>query len=186
LYDVVPVFTPSAAFSLSSHIVNTGVNDLVTYTGGGSSSGTFTWNFGGGSATPGTGIGPNWVNWSTPGLKTITLSVTDSGCSSVVFSDTVLVVVPSVVTQLSESEEEVSIVPNPSQGTFEVVFDPAIAGEINLKLTDVQGRVVYESDYFGTTNNKVSIQSQFLAPGLYTATVISEGTVVNKKVIIAR
>lgn len=50
------------------------------------------WDFDGGVATPGTGIGPHSVSWNTPGTKTVTLiSVNADGCASPTFSQNIQV-----------------------------------------------------------------------------------------------
>jgi gliding motility-associated-like protein len=59
-----------------------GLNGSITYTGNASPSATYNWNFGGGTASPGTGVGPHTISWSTPGAKTVTLTVTEGGFTS--------------------------------------------------------------------------------------------------------
>lgn len=59
-----------------------GDDAILTYTGNATGAGTFTWNFAGGNATPGSGIGPQYVNWLMTGNYSVTLSVTENGCSS--------------------------------------------------------------------------------------------------------
>ena len=184
LDSVYPVNIPSAAFSIASHVIGLGVNDLVTYTGSGSSTATFSWNFGGGTAAPGTGMGPNMVSWSTTGLKTITLSVTDSGCSSVVFSDTVLVVTTTDINGLTDFSN-INIVPNPNKGVFDIFFGISVNQPVSVRINDVAGRTIYSGD-FRNVNNKISVDAGNLPNGVYTATVITEGAVINKKLIIQR
>jgi len=79
-------------------------------------------------------------------FKDITLSVTDSGCSSVVvFSDTVLVVtIPTGLNEFAFGNSSIDIVPNPNDGVFDIVFIGTISNNINVRLADVQGRIVYE------------------------------------------
>ncbi|MCQ6958253.1 DUF2341 domain-containing protein [Mucilaginibacter aquariorum] len=73
---------PTATFTAPSYVdVNT--NATFTYTGSGAVS--YAWSFDGGTPTPTglTGSGPYTVNWSTSGLKTITLTVTNAnGCQA--------------------------------------------------------------------------------------------------------
>jgi hypothetical protein len=186
LYDVIPASVPNASFALSSHVVNTGVNDLVTYTGTASSLGTYTWAFGGGAATPGTGAGPNWVNWATPGLKTITLSVTDSGCASTVFSDTVLVVVPTGNDNLSEDNHPPVVVPNPNSGNFTLIFDKPVSGPISVDLVDELGRTILRNNYASASDNKVYIVAAGVETGLYTAIINVSGIVTRFKIVISK
>jgi len=51
---------------------------IVSSSGGGTT--TFVWNFGGGTATPGTGPGPHTVTWTTSGNKIISVVATNPGC----------------------------------------------------------------------------------------------------------
>ncbi len=73
---------PSAAFTATSSVAST-TSSTVTYTGTDPATSTYSWNFGGGTPSTGTGQGPFSVQWSTPGTKTITLTVTNAnGCSA--------------------------------------------------------------------------------------------------------
>ncbi|MDR3693255.1 DUF2341 domain-containing protein [Mucilaginibacter sp.] len=74
---------PASAFTATSSVL-IGANATITYSGTYSASNTYTWNFNGGTIVSGSGVGPYTVNWSTPGSKTVTLTVTNSGgCSSI-------------------------------------------------------------------------------------------------------
>ncbi|MEX1189629.1 MAG: PKD domain-containing protein, partial [Bacteroidia bacterium] len=68
-----------------------GSNALITYSGNASPAASYTWNFGGGTATPATGQGPHNVTWTTAGSKTITLTVTEGGFTSTQSTQTVVV-----------------------------------------------------------------------------------------------
>ncbi len=82
---------PVASFNAPASIcINS--NASISYTGTVSSGIQFAWNFGGGTANPGTGQGPHLVTWPTAGQKIITLTVTTAqGCVSEPFSDTMQV-----------------------------------------------------------------------------------------------
>ncbi|MBX2928479.1 MAG: gliding motility-associated C-terminal domain-containing protein [Saprospiraceae bacterium] len=84
---------PGADFSASGPIC---LNDAstLTYTGTATAGALYIWNFDGGTANPGTGQGPHTVSWATAGLKTITLTVEENGCTSAQFSQTVQVDAP--------------------------------------------------------------------------------------------
>ena len=77
--------TPSSAFTVSSDSLCTGEVINVTYTGGASSAATITWNLGGSTTVSGSGMpgDPYLLSWSTAGNDSITLTVQDSGCTSV-------------------------------------------------------------------------------------------------------
>ena len=185
LYSVDPVTAPNASFTLASHVEGLSVNDLLTYTGTGSSSATYTWNFAGGTASPGIGMGPHLVSWGTPGLKTITLSVTDSGCTSTVFSDTVLVTNTTGISSVTGATD-IIIVPNPNTGEFNIVFGSVLNQNVNLRISDMQGRVVYTGSYNNVTNDRIAVDASFLPNGVYTATIVTDGSLTNRKVVIER
>ncbi len=96
--DILPITVtvtpaPTATFTVTSPICQT-ANSTVTFTGTAGAGATLSWNFGGGTAVPGTGAGPHLVSWSTPGPHTVTLTVTQNGCTSTLVSHTVQVDAP--------------------------------------------------------------------------------------------
>jgi gliding motility-associated-like protein len=72
---------PLADFTVESPVCK-GANSEISYTGTSASAMNYIWNFDGGDATPGVGIGPQNVNWLTAGIKTIRLRVILQGCAS--------------------------------------------------------------------------------------------------------
>ncbi|MBK8562737.1 MAG: gliding motility-associated C-terminal domain-containing protein [Saprospiraceae bacterium] len=82
--------TPSATFTATSPICSSN-STTVNYTGNASNAATFTWNFGGGAANPGTGPGPHSVTWPTGGTYTVSLMVAENGCNSSTSSQAVVV-----------------------------------------------------------------------------------------------
>lgn len=185
LTPIEPVTPPTAGFTLASHVENTGVNDLLTYTGTPSTSGLYAWNFAGGTASPGTGVGPHLVSWSTPGLKTITLSVTDSGCTSLVFSDTVLVSIPTQVGSYN-IDDQVQLIPNPNNGVFELIFATSQQSGVSVRVVDMAGRLALVNQYDLSSGNRVRIDLSAFANGVYTATIVTDLGISNKKVVVAR
>ncbi|MEN9522879.1 MAG: hypothetical protein RL065_1256, partial [Bacteroidota bacterium] len=84
---------PTASFSFSNATVCANSNLVFTYNGTAPTSATYNWNFNGGNATPGGTVkGPQTVNWSTAGTKTVSLQVVNNGCSSNVGNATITVV----------------------------------------------------------------------------------------------
>jgi|GEM_PF-4312140 len=73
--------TPSSAFSLPDSICR-GANALITFMGSISSSATYYWDFDGGIIVSGSGSSNQVVYWNTPGLKNVTLTISDNPCSS--------------------------------------------------------------------------------------------------------
>ena len=86
--------TPVADFSIANDPVCINETTTITYDGAASANATYTWNFNGGDAVPGTGQGPHTVSWSSGGPKTITLIVEENNCTSEQFSASIDVETP--------------------------------------------------------------------------------------------
>jgi gliding motility-associated-like protein len=84
---------PSGEFAVDGTICQTGTATL-TYTGSSATDADFNWDFGGATADPGTGIGPHTLSWPSAGNQTVSLTVTEDGCSSEPFSQVVAVEAP--------------------------------------------------------------------------------------------
>jgi gliding motility-associated-like protein len=91
-------FNASTTIDINAEPTATFVADLnicisdaatVTYTGTATGSATYTWDFDGGTAIPGTGAGPHSVTWANGGSHTIALTVTENGCTSAAFLENV-------------------------------------------------------------------------------------------------
>lgn len=82
--------TPTANFSASATICITDAA-TVNYGGTAPNNATYTWDFNGGTAIPGTGQGPHQVTFATPGTYDLTLTVTQGGCTSTQVMHTVQV-----------------------------------------------------------------------------------------------
>ena len=76
---VTPV--PTSLFTTNSPIC-AGQTLTVTYTGNGTGTATYNWNFGGGTVVSGSSFGPYVINYAAPGNYTITLDVSENGCTS--------------------------------------------------------------------------------------------------------
>ena len=91
-----------ATFSVTSPICAGGEESIITFEGNPvpNATATVTWNFDGGTAAPGTGLGPHNVNWNTNGEKNVSLTISGGSCATGTFSTTVDVV-PSPVSDFS-------------------------------------------------------------------------------------
>ncbi len=99
-------------------ILCTSDQGVVSFTGIAPPGAIFAWDFDGGAALPGTGVGPHTVSWSTPGTKTITLTVNDNNCISAPATRLVQVDAPLATPQISCDATSTSITFNwlPIQG----------------------------------------------------------------------
>jgi len=105
--------TPLSTFTLNRPTACVRDSVVVTYTGG-TVGGVYTWNFGTDVIGTYNGPGPHNVKWSTPGPKTITLTVVKDGCTSTVSTQAVTLVplltrpVPTCVPQSTVDAVEFS------------------------------------------------------------------------------
>ncbi|OFY84217.1 MAG: hypothetical protein A3F72_14410 [Bacteroidetes bacterium RIFCSPLOWO2_12_FULL_35_15] len=95
--------TPTSVFTVTSPVC-VGSNSLLTYTGISGSGASFNWNFSGGIANPGTGVGPQNTYWNTSGTKNISLSIADSGCTTTTTVPVIVNPVPSVILTVSPND----------------------------------------------------------------------------------
>ncbi len=72
---------PTSTFTATPALC-VGSSATVTYTGSGSALATYNWNFSGGTISLGSGQGPYQINWASPGIKNLGLTVTENGCTS--------------------------------------------------------------------------------------------------------
>ncbi|TSA51472.1 MAG: hypothetical protein D4R43_00680 [Sphingobacteriales bacterium] len=86
---------PSAPFSLAASVCE-GVGTPISYTGTSAVNATYNWDFDGGIISSGSGQGPYQVYWNSPGIHTITLSVTEGGCTSPVVSHSINIIAAPV------------------------------------------------------------------------------------------
>ena len=117
----------------------------VTFLGNAGTGAEFNWNFDGGTATPGTGPGPHSVTWPTGGDKTISLNITENGCTSNDIIETVTVdpPLPQPVVNC-----------NPQTSSIEFVWDP------------VPGSVGYNVDVAIGPLGSMTSDTSFLITGL--------------------
>lgn len=81
---------PTADFTATQDVCPN-ANATITYTGSASAGAAYNWSWDSGTAAPGNGIGPHTVNWATPGVKNLSLTVTENGCVSDAFNANVTV-----------------------------------------------------------------------------------------------
>lgn len=95
---------PSATFLLPPEAC---VDEKVTipYAGGSTSAADFNWNFTNGNTATATGVGPHKISWPVPGTHEVNLTVSQYGCTSTVFVDSILVH-PIPVAQIDSTAEQ--------------------------------------------------------------------------------
>ncbi len=76
-------------------------SSTITYTGSSGSGANYSWNFGGGNVVSGSGQGPYTISWPNVQSYTVSLQVTDNGCTSTTTTQTINV--PQPVTAQTSS-----------------------------------------------------------------------------------
>jgi len=129
----------------------------------------------------------NWLSGETtedlslliPGFYTVTITNSD-GC------DTTITFEIMDAASLSENGDiELNLVPNPSNGNFEIWYVANASGKLNIKMIDAMGRKVYLSEIkVNNSKNIIPIDVQFLAPGTYTLILQDGDFVTNHRIVI--
>jgi len=85
---------PTSTFAATPATICLGTTNTVTYTGNGTATGTYTWNFNGAAVQSGTGAGPYNILYNAAGSKVLTLQVTENGCTSSITPNNIDVTAP--------------------------------------------------------------------------------------------
>jgi len=176
----------TASFTVTKSIINKNLNDTINFTGSDPTGTIFTWNYGGGTVVSGTGAGPIVLKWPTYGWKVVTLKDSLDGCSET-FVDSILVENKAAVSAVTSGEETASIVPNPSNGTFDIVLGTVVTGIIKVTLYDEKGEAVYEQQWNASNDNRFPVTTDKLPTGLYIANIdLGGGRITTQKITIRR
>jgi gliding motility-associated-like protein len=81
---------PNSPFALPPFVCE-GVAVTIDYTGTASGAANYSWTFGGGTVVSGSGAGPYKVYWPSAGNMSVSLTVTENGCTSPVTTQVIVV-----------------------------------------------------------------------------------------------
>ena len=126
----------------------------ISYTGTALPSATYTWNFGGGTASPGTGQGPHTVCYGTTGNYNVSLTVTQNSCVSSSTGNTIQV--PS----------QIQVTPTITDASC-----GASNGSVSLSVTGGWGNYSYN-----WSNSQTTSDINGLAAGNYHVTISDGGS----------
>lgn len=131
----------------------TTMNGVVTFTNNSEFANSFTWNFG--DTNTSTEENPVHI-FQESGTYPVELTSTND-CGSITFSQLVTVVVSSVNEQIPD--QAVRILPNPSNGQFELWLEGLQTNAVGLKVLDVAGRQLWMSEmiYDGSLRQAVDL-----------------------------
>ncbi|HSG68659.1 MAG TPA: FG-GAP-like repeat-containing protein [Bacteroidales bacterium] len=164
------LYLPTANFNVDDTVCTF---DLITitYAGNASSTAQYDWDFDGADVLSGTGQGPYVVRWNSPGLKTVTLTVTENGMISETVSHIVFVITPVQAsgsingeTEFCQGTASTEYIVSPINGAVNYVWelDPSEAGTIVTN--GLYAEVSWDPDFSGTVYLTVS-GNNFCGPG---------------------
>lgn len=79
---------------------------------------------------------------------------------------------------------EFALYPNPSDGTFNLMFNSTSGKDINISIYDMSGRLVYDKNYNKTARFNENISLQNVSSGMYLLNVTDNDKTLTKKLII--
>ena len=140
---------------------------------------TWTWDFGDG----GVGSGQMTTHTYTNGTYTACLVVTDTICGS---SDTICQTInASVGIDEGLIGETLTVYPNPNDGIFRIDFEIEGLKDIEIRITDVTGRLIYTKEVgkaSGAYRENIDISNY--AKGMYILQIKSDDVVVSRRVTV--
>jgi len=179
-----PVPIPALSYSALHTVMDMGNLDTFTFTGVADPSLRYSWRFGVGSIPDSaTGTGMQTALWTLPGLKDVTITVIDSGCTET-YVDTVLVINNVGIAGINSGVNTFRVLPNPNNGNFDIIFGQTVNQPFDVKIIDMNGRIVY-SNHVGALNAKTySIKTDNLTPGSYNVNLYFGDDLYSNKITI--
>ncbi len=90
------------------------------------------------------------------------------------------------ISDLRHIRDQISIVPNPSNGNFDIVFNQASNKPFHASISDMNGRIVYNREYAASQDVKFPVATSGIANGFYMLSIVIDGDLVNRKIEIVR
>ncbi|MEZ7930199.1 MAG: T9SS type A sorting domain-containing protein, partial [Flavobacteriales bacterium] len=75
------------------------------------------------------------------------------------------------------------VFPNPNNGVF-TIMNEGNAQQSSVKLLDIQGRVVYDNQFYFTRNGRKQVEVNKLTSGVYILLLQSEGKLEQHRIVI--
>lgn len=133
----------------------------------------------------GTGVTDGWFypDVAGVGVHTITYTFEDAnGCSGFAEQDASVNLYPGINDPASG---DVSIMPNPGRGLFNISLNNNLTGKTNATVFNVSGEVVYRRDFdINNNQDEIKIDCTGNPPGVYYLHLQSKDKVINRKLVI--
>jgi hypothetical protein len=173
----------AANFNASDYEVCSGVPiHFFSYSAGNPTS--FNWTFQGG--TPAESDDPDvWVIWDQAGAYNVSLTVSDGNTSNTLLkTGQVKIFTCGAITE-PNTEYLLKVFPNPARDEVTLITSPEFYSGFNLKLTDLQGRVIKDLHCSSFTGGKEYVMSlDGIQPGLYILSVQSQSSFDSVRMIV--
>ena len=130
--------------------------------------------------------------WDKPIIVKVTASVTMFGNTQSIPRDLTgyrcVVTAPTGIGQLSQAKFDVGQnVPNPFNGRSEIHFTLVNNENVDFKVYNLLGAVVYSSNFKGEKGmNTITIEANSFAPGVYVYSVSNPAQTITKRMIVSR
>ena len=87
---------------------------------------------------------------------------------------------------MADQDGKVAIFPNPGSGVFSLLFSEAPTHPVSVKLTDMQGNVVYANIFTNMKGGNITLDVATLPNAVYMATITTDDFVANKMITVIR
>lgn len=158
-----------------------------------SSSWSFEWNYG--DQTGSVNV-DGLKAYATTGVFTVTLTASDAGGCVITSAPLQVQVLPAThplcivdTTGISEVEllSNISLYPNPNNGSFTVDMTNVTADDASIMVVDMMGKVVAATNTFSTTANPVqTVELNNVANGVYFVRITANGVTATSKISVAK
>lgn len=131
------------------------------FTGAGTGSTSWDWNFGDGNTS--SQQNPTHT-YTADGTYTVTLVVSDGVCTD----STTFTVNAQICGGIEEFDgSEIKVYPTLTEGLLNIDMTLATVQDIDMQITDLQGRVVWSKGFGAVSTMSTNVQLQDAAPGMY-------------------
>ena len=89
------------------------------------------------------------------------------------------------IAELQTGKEQFMIMPNPTNGAFQVIYNANRSQKATISVIDQTGRVVAnKQDYFNSGVNNIAVDIRGIAPGMYYVDIVTEGKHITEKLVV--
>ena len=86
----------------------------------------------------------------------------------------------------SSTDRYLNIYPNPSNGIFNIEFNINISGDVNIKVIDITGRIIYSDNkkvLKGKNISSIDLNNKY-SPGIYLVSLRTDDMDISKQLIL--